>query len=76
MNDEGRTSAHPSATIAALSVPRVAPAVIVRLELEAAPQVICDFLHEGDQSRMYDWLDAHPELRDMVCRAFQLRNAA
>jgi hypothetical protein len=49
-----------------------APALIIRLEVEAAPRLVCDVISESEEERLIDWIDAHPELVDLVVRAFRL----
>jgi hypothetical protein len=49
-----------------------APALVIRLEVEAAPRLMCDVMSESEEERLIDWLDAHPELIDLVVRAFKL----
>jgi hypothetical protein len=48
------------------------PAVVIRLELETTPRVIADYLSEGEERRMVDWLRAHPEQEDLVTRALEI----
>jgi hypothetical protein len=52
------------------------PRVVITLAFEAKPRVvsICD--HEGDQLRLADWLEAHPEYAELVRRAFELQQEA
>jgi hypothetical protein len=52
-----------------------APRVVIVLEFEAPPRVISICKNEGDQHRLADWLQAHPELEEMVRRAFELDRA-
>ena len=40
------------------------PALVVRVELEAAPQAYFDCVNEGEERRLRDWLAAHPGLLD------------
>jgi hypothetical protein len=49
------------------------PRVVITLAFESKPRVvsICD--HEGDQLRLADWLEAHPELGEIVKRACALQ---
>jgi hypothetical protein len=49
-----------------------APAVVIRLELEAAPRVRVDCLSTGERDRLQDWLDANPSLAWLVTRALEL----
>jgi hypothetical protein len=50
-----------------------APAVIIRIEFEAAPRVVCDYLTEADEKRMRHWLDAHPDLVELLERAYEVQ---
>lgn len=52
-----------------------APGIIIRLELEAAPLVIADFLNDGEMARMNDWLDHHPAQAELIARALELAEA-
>jgi hypothetical protein len=45
------------------------PALIIRLELEAAPQVLQSCMNEGEEDRLADWLNSHPELLHLVMSA-------
>jgi hypothetical protein len=49
-----------------------APAIVIRLELEAAPRIVCDYLLEEEEVRMLDWLRAHPAQEDLVTRALEI----
>jgi 2-oxo-4-hydroxy-4-carboxy--5-ureidoimidazoline (OHCU) decarboxylase len=51
-----------------------APAAVIRLELEAAPQVLADCLTEAECDRLLDWIHAHPELIDLLARTYELRD--
>jgi hypothetical protein len=37
------------------------PAVVIRLELEAAPRLFTDCVNDGEETRLADWLTEHPE---------------
>lgn len=50
----------------------MAPAVVIRIELEAPPRVVVDALHEGEYDRLGDWLRSHPDLLDLIRRARDL----
>jgi hypothetical protein len=52
------------------------PAVIIRLELEGAPRLLVDCLHDREEERLFDWLEAHPELLELVVRALDLQDEA
>jgi hypothetical protein len=49
-----------------------APAIVIRLELEAAPRLQVDALNEREAERMVDWLEAHPEYLALIRRAAEL----
>jgi hypothetical protein len=53
-----------------------APAVVIRLELEATPKVTFDCLSEGEQVRMVEHLGAHPEQLELIARAQEIIAAA
>jgi hypothetical protein len=46
--------------------------VLIRLELEAAPRVIVDTVYEGEEDRLRDWFEAHPEQLELIQRAQEL----
>jgi hypothetical protein len=48
---------------------------VIRLELEAAPKVLLDCLHEGDELRLLDWLAARPELQALYEAALQIASS-
>lgn len=58
-----------------MAKPRL-PAVLIRLELEAAPKVLIDALTEGESLRLEDWVSTHPDLAELVCRALELADEA
>ena len=37
------------------------PAILIRIAFESAPRVYVDCESAGGESRLYDWLTAHPE---------------
>jgi hypothetical protein len=49
-----------------------APAVVIRLSLEARPRVYVDAIHESDATRLAEWLESHPQYADLVARALEL----
>ncbi len=51
-----------------------APAVLIVLELEAAPRVVVDALDEGDELRLAAWLEACPDYSELVARALELEH--
>lgn len=53
-----------------------APAIVIRLELEAAPRVTLDVVSESEEVRLEEWLDRHPEQVELVSRALELGEAA
>ena len=48
------------------------PAVVIRFPLEGGPQVRCDYLTDGAEARMLDWLEQRPELLRLIQAAIQL----
>jgi hypothetical protein len=48
------------------------PAVSVVFGLEASPRVRVDYVDEGDEIRMLDWLEAHPEYLRLISLAMEL----
>ena len=52
-----------------------APAVVIRFELEAPPAVFKDCASKGEQWRLEDWLNAHPEYWELLLRARDLAEA-
>lgn len=53
-----------------------APALIIRLELEAAPRVLPDCLNGWEEARLDDWIRSKPELAELVERALELAEEA
>jgi hypothetical protein len=49
-----------------------APAILIRLELEAAPRLLIDALCEQERERVLDWLCAHPAYLRLVQEAIAL----
>jgi hypothetical protein len=49
-----------------------APAILIRLELEAAPRLLVDAVSEQEHDRLCDWLEAHPAYVDLVQQALAL----
>jgi hypothetical protein len=52
-----------------------APAVVIRLEIEASPVVYIDASNEGEARRIADWINAHPNLLRLVKQAEHLQQA-
>ena len=48
------------------------PAIVIRLELEAAPRLQVDALDERESKRLLDWLDAHPRYLRLIQEAIEL----
>jgi hypothetical protein len=49
------------------------PALVIRLELEAAPKIYVHTLNEGEEKRLTHWLtEARPQYGELVARAFEL----
>lgn len=53
-----------------------APAVLIRLAVEARPQVLINCRTEGEAQRLDDWINTHPELAELVLRALDLADEA
>jgi hypothetical protein len=49
-----------------------APAVIIRLELEASPHIYLDTIHSGEEARLRDWIERHPDYVALIRRAQQI----
>jgi hypothetical protein len=49
-----------------------APAILIRLELEAAPRLQVDALTEREHERIVDWIETHPEYLDLILRTLAL----
>jgi hypothetical protein len=54
---------------------RRVPAVVIRIELEAVPQLYLEVMTEGEELRLVDWVNGWAELRELVERALELRDA-
>lgn len=50
-----------------------APAVVIRLELEAAPRVYVEAASRGERHRLLDWINSNSDLRAIVRAADDLR---
>lgn len=53
-----------------------APALLIRIELEAPPRLAVVCATEGDELRLRDWLGSHPDLLELADRALELACAA
>jgi hypothetical protein len=52
-----------------------APSLVILLELEAAPRLLCNYVNESEERRLANWLaEAHAELLGLVVRALELRD--
>jgi hypothetical protein len=49
-----------------------APAVVIRLELEARPLVYADALTDTDAARAWLWVNRDTRRRELVARALEL----
>jgi hypothetical protein len=54
---------------------RERPAIVIRLELEAAPRVLAGCLDEAEEARLADWLSEHPAYVRLVEDAAALAKA-
>jgi hypothetical protein len=52
-----------------------APALVIRLEIEARPKVYIDAMREGEADRLLDWLLENEALRDLLLRVDELCEA-
>jgi hypothetical protein len=48
------------------------PSVAIVFGLEESPKVRMDYVDEGDELRMLDWLEAHPEYLRLISLAMEL----
>ncbi len=49
------------------------PALVIRIEVEAAPKVYVHTLNESEEHRLTDWLtEARPDYGELVARALEL----
>jgi hypothetical protein len=48
------------------------PAVLIVLGIEERPSVRIDALNEGEQARMLDWIESHPDFLELIGRAYEL----
>jgi hypothetical protein len=53
-----------------------APAVLIRIELEASPEVLVQDAGPGDHDRLLAWLVQHPRLLSIVGEAQELQGEA
>jgi hypothetical protein len=51
---------------------RRAPAIVIQLVFEQPLRVVAAWEHDGDERRLREWLEAHPELAELVARALSL----
>jgi hypothetical protein len=49
-----------------------APSVLILFQLETAIRVAWDCLNEGEEQRLRDWIESHPEYGPIVARALEL----
>jgi hypothetical protein len=52
------------------------PALVIRLEVEAAPMLIVDCLAESEEQRLRDWIVSSPRLHALVVEALELAEEA
>jgi hypothetical protein len=52
------------------------PALVIRLEVEAAPALIVDCQVDGEERRLRDWITASPRLCALVADALELAEMA
>jgi len=51
-------------------------AVVIELAIEDAPRVFSTAATDGQQARLFDWIQANDELRELVQRALELAEEA
>lgn len=51
------------------------PAFVIRLELEAEPRLYCDAENEGEHRRLLDWIEANPELAELLEHVDEIRQS-
>jgi hypothetical protein len=49
-----------------------APAIVITLTLEQRPIVTHSCMYESDELRLRDWIEAHPDLYELIERALQV----
>ena len=49
-----------------------APAILIRLELEAAPRLLVETTTEDEHLRLVHWIESHPPYLELVQRALAL----
>ena len=49
-----------------------APAVVIRLPLEAGPRITLKTRNAGELDRVCEWLSAHDDLRGLLLRALDV----
>jgi hypothetical protein len=49
-----------------------APAVVIRLSLEAQPRIYIEAVRESDESRLTEWLESKPQYAELVALALEL----
>jgi hypothetical protein len=49
-----------------------APAVVLRFELERAPEILIDAKNDAELVRLCDWVDSHPEFLRLIAQMFVL----
>lgn len=54
--------------------PSRAPALLIRLQLEGAPELLIDALNEGEEDRLTDWIVHQDDLWELVDLAAELRD--
>lgn len=49
-----------------------APAILIRLELEAAPRLFIDAVSDREHDRILDWIASHPDYVRLIHAALEL----
>ena len=55
-----------------MSQSTVPPLLLIQLAVEAAPVVLIHAMNEGQEQRVWDWINAHEEYRGLVEFALEL----
>ena len=76
MNDEAGRQARSDTYLDDAASVAPAPAVVIRIEIEAAPRVLFEVMTDGANGRLADWLASHPEYLALVSAALELGDQA
>jgi hypothetical protein len=51
------------------------PSILIALRLEARPEVYIDSVSDSEYARLRDWVDNHPDLRELLDLALAVRES-